>query len=112
MNDKTFKAALALVAFAFTLIFCVVVVPALMLNPDVIGAFAAGFVNPFAAGYSSDVILCWVALVIFVLYDAQVLSVRFGWVCVLLGMVPGVAVGLPLYLILRTGQINQAAKNT
>jgi hypothetical protein len=37
-------------------------VPALLTNPDLFGAFAAGFVNPYASGYTADVFFCWVAL--------------------------------------------------
>lgn len=111
MNNKIFKSALVGVAITFTVVFCVVVMPPLIANPDIVGALSAGFVNPYASGYSSDVILCWVALAILVVYDAKVLSVKFGWTCLLLGIFPGVAVGLSLYLVLRTGQISQVAKN-
>jgi len=108
MNKKTFKFTLASIAVAFTVIFSVVVVPALINDFDIVGAFAAGFVNPYAAGYSSDVLFCWATLLVWVVYDAKVLSVKRGWVCLALGVVPGVAVGFALYLILRTKQINQS----
>lgn len=110
--DKVFKVAMAAVALGFTLIFCVVVVPALIENPDVIGALAAGFVNPYAAGYSSDVIFCWLALAVLVVYDAKVLSVKHGWICLLLGLMPGVAVGMALYFIVRSSQVHQVGTNT
>lgn len=111
MNDNVFKLLLIFVAIIFSLIFCVVVMPPLIDNPDVLAALAAGFVNPYASGYSFDVILCWAALAIWVIYEAKVLSVRFGWACLLLGLFPGVAVGMSLYLILRMGQIHQTSKN-
>lgn len=110
MNDRVFKTALACVAAAFTIIFCVVVIPGLIAEPDLIAAFGAGFVNPFAAGYSTDVIMCWVVLAIWIVYEAKVFSVRHGWICLVLGVLPGVAVGFPLYLILRAKQIPQAAE--
>ena len=72
----------------FTIIFCLLVVPALISDFDIMGAFAAGFVNPYSSGYSADVILCWVALVIWVTYEAKVYSVRHGWICLVLGLVP------------------------
>jgi len=53
------------------------------------GAFSAGFVNPYSSGYSADVILCWVTLVIWVMYEAKVYSVKYGWICLVLGVVPG-----------------------
>ena len=109
MNEKTLKIILVLIAVAFTVTFSVLVVPALISKPDLIGAFAAGFVNPYASGYSSDVLFCWVTLLVWVIYEAKVLSVKHGWVCLALGVVPGVAVGFALYLILRTKQINQSA---
>ena len=76
-------------------------------NPDVIGAFAAGFVNPYAAGYSSDVFCCWAILLVWVIYEAP--KVKYGWICLLIGVVPGVAVGLAAYLIIRTTQLKNKA---
>ena len=111
MNDKSYKLALILVAIGFSVVFCMVVVPPLIENPDVIGAFTAGFVNPYAAGYSSDVLFCWGVLAILVIYEAKVLSVKHGWVCLALGIVPGVAVGFALYFLIRHPQITQSSKN-
>ena len=111
MDDKIFKWSLVSVAIVFTLLFCIVVIPPLIITPDIVGAFAAGFVNPYASGFSYDVIFCWLALAILVVYDAKELSVKFGWVCLLLGLFPGVAVGLSLYLLLRTKQITQVPQN-
>ncbi|MEM8498048.1 MAG: DUF2834 domain-containing protein [Pseudomonadota bacterium] len=101
MNENLFKTLTLSVAVIFTVFFCVTVIPPLIDNPDIIGAFSAGFVNPYASGYSTDVILCWAVLAIWVVYEAQNYSVQHGWVCLLLGVVPGVAVGLSLYLLLR-----------
>ena len=112
MNDKSYKLALILVAICFSLVFCAVVAPPLIENPDVLGAFAAGFVNPYAAGYSSDVLFCWVVLAILVAYESKVLSVKHGWVCLALGIVPGVAVGFALYFLIRHPQITQVSNNT
>ena len=109
MSESVFKACLLLLALLFTVIFCAVVVPPLLENPDVLGAFAAGFVNPFSSGYSSDVIVCWCVLALWVAFEASSLKIRHGWVCVLLGIVPGVAVGFALYLLLRLRQLPQVA---
>ena len=105
MTDKAFLMSMYLIAAAFTGAFVVLVVPALIDNPDVLGAFAAGFVNPYAAGYSTDVILCWVALAVLVLHDRQAHSIVNGGWYLLLGIVPGVAVGLALYLASRHKQL-------
>lgn len=112
MNEKFFKLALILVAIGFTMVFCVVVMPPLIANPDIFGALAAGFVNPYAAGYSSDIFFCYAALVIFIAYEAKTLGVKHGWICLILGAVPGVAVGLALYLLIRHNQITQSQKKT
>ncbi len=109
MIDKLFKGALCSVAIVFTYYFSVLIVPQLIENPDIQGALSAGFVNPFASAYTIDASLCWVVLAILVLYDAKVLNVKYGWVCLLLGLIPGVAVGLPLYFVLRHKQVHQVA---
>ncbi|MCR2747307.1 DUF2834 domain-containing protein [Limnobacter parvus] len=105
MSESVFKAILLLAALFFTGFFALVVVPPLVENPDVWGAFAAGFVNPYASGYSTDVLVCWFILATWVVYEAKTHAVRYGWVCLLLGVVPGVAVGFALYLLIRGKQI-------
>ena len=71
MSEKAFRMAIMAVALAFTALFCVLVVPPLVADPDILGAFGAGFVNPYASGYSADVISCWVILAIWVGIDAN-----------------------------------------
>ncbi|WP_353254415.1 DUF2834 domain-containing protein [Salinisphaera sp. PC39] len=75
------------------------------------GAFAAGFVNPYASGYSTDVLFCWAILAAWVAYEAKKYSVRNGWVCLLLGIVPGVAVGFAMYLLLRAKQVGEVRRH-
>ncbi|WP_349255373.1 DUF2834 domain-containing protein [Spectribacter acetivorans] len=82
-----------------------------MVNRDIFGAFAAGFVNPYASGYSIDVLVCWGILALWVLYEAKQHSVKNGWVCLLLGIVPGLAVGFALYLLIRQRQIKEQPRN-
>jgi hypothetical protein len=107
MTERQFRIAVTFVGLAFTLLFCVVVVPPLIETPDIIGAFGAGFVNPYASGYSSDVIACWLLLAIWVGFEAQTRSVKHGWLCLVVGIVPGVAVGLAAYLLLRSRQVRE-----
>ena len=107
-NEAVFNYLMIGIAVAFTLIFAVVVMPPLIANPDIPGAFAAGFVNPYSSGYSADVILCWLTLAIWVVYEQRRYAVKHGWVCLLVGAVPGVAVGFPLYLVLRNSQLKQS----
>ena len=105
MNEQTFRVALIALAVAFTAIFSAVVVPPLIENRDVLGAFAAGFVNPYSSGYSADVIVCYCILAAWIWHEAATLSIRYGWVCLILGLVPGVAVGFALYLLIRQRQL-------
>lgn len=105
MTERHFTLAVICLAVLFAAVFGAVVVPPLIENPDVVGAFAAGFVNPYASGYSADVIVCWAILAVWVWYEAVNLSVRHGWVCLVLGLVPGVAVGFASYLLLRQRQL-------
>lgn len=98
--ESIFKAGLLVLAATFVLIFGLLVVPPLIEHPDIIGAFKAGFVNPYASGYSADVFCCWFILALWIAYESP--KVKYGWICLLLGLVPGVAVGFALYLFLRT----------
>lgn len=111
MTRTTFHILTGLVAAAFAVFFAVAVLPPALASGDIVGAFAAGFVNPFATGYSVDVILCWVLLVVWILYERAALGVRWGFVAALLGLVPGVATGFGAYLILRSKQLNTEASN-
>ena len=110
MSESVFKVILVFAAVFFMVFFAVVVVPPLVDNPDIIGAFAAGFVNPFSTGYSTDVLVCWAVLAVWVVFEARQYGVRHGWVCLLVGVVPGVAVGFAGYLLLRARQLTQHAK--
>jgi len=113
MSDKAFKAVLGLVIIGFTVFFFVYFLPPIIQNPDIIGVLKAGFVNPYATGYSVDLIACWLVLILFVLYESQTKLVKHGWVCILLGLVPGVVVGWSVYLLLRHKQLHSGAvKNT
>jgi hypothetical protein len=104
MSQNAFKIVIAVLGATFAVLFLVLCVPPLVENPDVIGAAMAGFVNPFASGYALDAIFCWLVLSSWVAYEAKASGIRHGWVCVLLGIVPGVATGFAAYLLLRMSQ--------
>ena len=106
MAEKVFQISLVFVGLAFTLFFLFFVLPPLIDNPDIVGAFAAGFVNPYAAGYSTDVVFCWLTLAIWVVFEARTRAIKNGWICLAVGVVPGVEVGFAAYLLLRTAQLN------
>jgi uncharacterized membrane protein len=107
VSARQFQVAVSAVALVFTVFFCLVVVPPLIASQDLLGGFAAGFVNPFAAGYSVDVIACWVILAVWVVFEAKQSGIRHGWICLVVGIIPGVAVGLAAYLVLRSVQLGQ-----
>lgn len=105
MSERAYFAILAFIAGAFSLFFVLTVVPAVAVDWNIIGALAAGFVNPFAAGYSTDVLLCWCVLATWIYFERKTTGIKHGWICLVLGAVPGVAVGFALYLILRAKQL-------
>jgi hypothetical protein len=107
MTEHLFKAAIIAAASIFTAIFGWVVVPPLIANPDVFGALAAGFVNPYSSGYAADVLACWAILALWIVFEARTQGIRYGWICLLLGLVPGVAVGFAVYLLIRMRQLKQ-----
>jgi hypothetical protein len=91
------------IAVAFTVAFTVLVIPALVDDGgDVAGGLADGFVNPYASGYSWDVVCSWAVLAVWVVYERASLGQRHGWISLVLGLAPGVAVGLASYLLLRS----------
>lgn len=96
------------IAAVFTVYFGYTVIPPLVRDPDILGAFAAGFVNPYSSGYSADIFACWAILAVWIVHDAKRHGVRHGWVCLVLGLVPGVAVGLAVYLAMRTRQLDDS----
>lgn len=96
---------LGFIALGFTAYFAGWVLPGFLAMNDLLAAVTAGYVNPVAAGYSTDTILCWLVLTIWVIDDARRRGVRHGWIAVALGVVPGVVVGLALYLVLRERQL-------
>lgn len=110
MTRRAFEAVVALLGAGFAIAFAVVVVPPLISSGDLVGAFAAGFVNPFASGYSLDAILCAFVLATWVLYERSALGIRHGWVAIPLSMVPGVATAFGVYLVIRSRQLSQRQK--
>lgn len=102
MPLAVYRLLLILLGGGFAVAFAVMVLPPLLQDPDIIGAFAAGFVNPYASGYALDAILCWCVLAVWVVHEARSAGVRHGWIALVLGVAPGVATGFAVYLLLRT----------
>lgn len=105
MKQNAFKATIIAAATVFTALFAYWCIPPLIADPDIVGAFAAGFVNPYSSGYSADVLACWVILSAWILYERRTLGVRHGLWFIALGVIPGVAVGFAGYLLLRMRQL-------
>lgn len=112
MNSRTFTLAMVIVAASFTLFWFVDFLPHVIADGDIMLVLESGFVNPYAAGYSIDLITCWLVLIVWVIYEQRVLQVKYGWVCIALGLVPGVAVGFASYLMLRQFQKSQVSSKT
>lgn len=102
---RQFELLVGSLGLAFAVAFCVVVAPPLFRSGDVVGAFAAGFVNPYASGYSLDAIICGLILLVWIAHERAALGVRHGWLVVPLAIAPGVATAFAAYLIIRSGQI-------
>ncbi|MEM7329770.1 MAG: DUF2834 domain-containing protein [Pseudomonadota bacterium] len=107
MSTSTFERIVLTIGILFALAFAIIVVPPLAKSGDILGAFAAGFVNPFASGYSLDVILCALILFVWIFYERQSRGIRHGWIAIPLSFVPGVATGFAVYLVLRSRQLDR-----
>ena len=103
-SEAIFRGVLLALGLGFAAAFCWIVVPPLLESGDIVGAFAAGFVNPYASGYSLDTILCALILASWIIYERQTLGIRYGWIAILVSIIPGVATGFALYLLMRMSQ--------
>ncbi len=105
MTESRFEALVGVLGATFALVFCVIVVPPLVESGDVLGAFAAGFVNPFSTGYSLDVFFCAGILFAWIFYERSALGIRHGWIAIPISFAPGVATGFAVYLLIRSRQL-------
>jgi hypothetical protein len=48
--------------------------------------------------------MCWFVLASWIVYEKAKHGVKHGWIPLLLGLVPGVATGFALYLLIRMRQ--------
>jgi len=103
-DTQVFEVISLLLGGAFAVAFAALVVPAALETGDVVGGFAAGFVNPFASGYAIDAIFCALVLTTWVLYERRRYGVRHGWIAIPLSVAPGVATAFAFYLVLRSRQ--------
>jgi hypothetical protein len=110
MNEQIFKFLCIGFALLFSACFFILITPPFLENPDIVSAFAAGFVNPYSSGYALDAIVCGLILFTWIIYEAKNLGIKHGWICLVLSVAPGVAVGFGLYLVIRHPQIKKLMK--
>lgn len=90
------------IAAAFSVFFFAGVLPALVPVVDLAKvALLDGLVNPTAMGYTADTIATALVLMAWIAYERVARGVRRGWIAAVLCLVPGVAVGLTAYLLIR-----------
>ena len=100
-----FHGVLITIGAGFAIFFFVTIGPLLIDDPNIFEAFKAGFVNPYSSGFSADAIACWLVLAVWVIYERLQKHINHGWLALLLGLIPGVATGFALYLVLRSNQL-------
>lgn len=106
MTERTFKAGLIGIAALFIVLFVVILAPEV--KELTLGkAIDDMFNTPVNQGVSTDILLTYAALALWVVYEAVTKQVRRGWIALVLGAV-GVAVALPAYLIIRMGQVKES----
>lgn len=112
MSKDVFEYTIIILGAVFTVAFFVIVVPALLESKDIVGAFAAGFVNPYSSGYALDTIICGLILIIWVLYERKSLNLKHGWIVIPLSFAPGVATAFAVYLVIRSRQLSSNKTNS
>lgn len=109
--DRIFKLALWALAIVFTGVFLKVAGPQTaadwaLWQANPMYGFGQGFVNPYASAYAFDIVFSYAVLAVWVIYEAVARKVKHGWIALVLGVVPGVAVGLAAYLLIRGRQVS------
>lgn len=100
-----YYSTLSIIGIGFAAFFFITIGPLIIDHPNIIDAFKAGYVNPYASGFSTDAIACWMVLAAWVVYEKAEKGIKHGWIALLLGLVPGVATGFAFYLIARSKQV-------
>ncbi len=105
MTENQFKKSILITAAIFLLVLFFYTLPYAVELADPIAISLAGFVNPISSGWATDVISTWFILAFWIFYEKKQYKVKLGWVCLPLGIFPGVAFGFCLYLLIRQAQI-------
>ncbi|MGB0367771.1 MAG: DUF2834 domain-containing protein [Flavobacteriales bacterium] len=101
---QLYYGTLAILGIGFAVFFFATIGPAFLANPNFIGACKAGFVNVYSSGFATDAVMCWFVLAAWIIYDKSKNGIKYGWIALLLGLIPGVATGFAFYLFTRARQ--------
>ncbi len=96
---------LGIVGIGFAAFFFITLGSLLFTNPDIFAALKAGYVNPYSSAFATDAMACWVVLAAWVIYEKFEKGIKYGWIALLIGLVPGVATAFALYLVMRMRQL-------
>jgi len=107
MSEFIFRLVLIVISISFVLYALIFFFPPIIENPDIIGVLKAGFVNTYATAYSIDLIACWVVLIFWIFHERSAFQIKLGWVCIPVGLILGVVVGLSLYLLIRISHFSK-----
>lgn len=105
MNENAFRNGILLSTLFFLGVLFIYAMPYAIELADPISISLAGFVNPISSAWATDVITTWCILAFWIFYEAKQYGIKRGWVCLPLGIFPGVAFGFCLYLLIRHKQI-------
>lgn len=101
--ERLFWGAAGVIALTFCALFFTLVLPPVLHTSDFMrAALLDGFVNPTARGYTLDTLCTGLLVVAWIAYERVRYNIRHGWIAALLVFVPGVVVGLAVYLWLRS----------
>ncbi|MFT6265144.1 MAG: hypothetical protein ACJAWS_001292 [Oleiphilaceae bacterium] len=112
MSETLSNRAIIISAGIFLAVFLFYTLPAAIDLNDFFASFAAVFVNPLATSYSVDVIAYGFILMFWILFEAKHHGIRYGWLCIILCVVPAVAVAFTTYLRLRQKQFSARSNQT
>jgi len=111
MNEQNFKRGIIGSTIIFMSVFLFYTLPYALEMGDIMAVSLAGFANPITSGWSTDVIVCWFIMSFWIFFEAKQFQIKWGWICLPLGIVPGVAFGFCLYLLIRQKQITVTPAN-
>lgn len=67
------------------------------------------FANRISGSFGLDVIVSFVALGIFIVFEGTRLRIRHLWVCFASVILVGVSLGLPLFLLMRQSKLEESS---